>query len=170
MRLSPISRTLRAFATMTSCPNSNQRLGTKQAEMKIVGCDLHAKRQTIAMVDNGNGRVHRVETAPRSESGRRVLRCAGRSSGGGHRSNRTMQWFLDQLEELGVECRLGHPVKIRVAGQKNSWSGFRPAEEALRARRQVLVPSSEADYCRFARHPTRSTQSSSISDKKRKGF
>jgi len=55
-----------------------------------------------------------------------------------------------------------NPVKIRVAGQKNSWSGFRPAEEALRARRQVLVPSSEADYCRFARHPTRSTQSSSI--------
>jgi len=32
-----------------------QRLGTKQAEMKIVGCDLHAKRQTIAMVDTETG-------------------------------------------------------------------------------------------------------------------
>jgi len=28
-----------------------KRLGTKEAEMKIVGCDLHARQQTIAMVD-----------------------------------------------------------------------------------------------------------------------
>jgi hypothetical protein len=35
---------------------SNQkRLGTKEAEMKIVGCDLHARQQTIAMVDPETG-------------------------------------------------------------------------------------------------------------------
>jgi hypothetical protein len=32
-----------------------KRLGTKEAEMKIVGCDLHAKQQTIAMVDTETG-------------------------------------------------------------------------------------------------------------------
>jgi transposase len=26
-----------------------------------------------------------------------------------------MQWFLELLEELGVECRVGHPAKIRAA-------------------------------------------------------
>ena len=32
-----------------------QRLGTEEAEMKIVGCDLDAKQQTIAMVDTETG-------------------------------------------------------------------------------------------------------------------
>jgi hypothetical protein len=32
-----------------------KRLGTKEAEMKIVGCDLHAKQQAIAMVDTETG-------------------------------------------------------------------------------------------------------------------
>jgi transposase len=26
-----------------------------------------------------------------------------------------MQWFLEVLEELGIECRVGHPAKIRAA-------------------------------------------------------
>ena len=25
-----------------------------------------------------------------------------------------MQWFLELLEELGIECRVGHPAKIRA--------------------------------------------------------
>jgi hypothetical protein len=32
-----------------------QRLGRKEAEMKIVGCDLHARQQTMAMVDTETG-------------------------------------------------------------------------------------------------------------------
>jgi transposase len=27
----------------------------------------------------------------------------------------SMQWFLEMLEELGIECRVGHPAKIRKA-------------------------------------------------------
>jgi Transposase len=26
-----------------------------------------------------------------------------------------MQWFLESLEELSIECRVGHPAKIRAA-------------------------------------------------------
>ena len=26
-----------------------------------------------------------------------------------------MPWFLGQLDELGMECRVGHPAKIRAA-------------------------------------------------------
>jgi hypothetical protein len=32
-----------------------KRLGTKEAEMKIVGCDLLARQQTIVMVDTETG-------------------------------------------------------------------------------------------------------------------
>jgi transposase len=30
-----------------------------------------------------------------------------------------MQWFLELLEELGIECRVGHPAKIRAAEAAN---------------------------------------------------
>jgi len=27
----------------------------------------------------------------------------------------SMQWFVEMMEELGIECRVGHPAKIRKA-------------------------------------------------------
>jgi hypothetical protein len=32
-------------------------LGSKEAEMKIIGCDLHAAQQTVAMLDCETGEV-----------------------------------------------------------------------------------------------------------------
>ena len=32
-------------------------LGSKEAEMKIIGCDLHAAQQTIAMLDRETGEI-----------------------------------------------------------------------------------------------------------------
>lgn len=35
--------------------------------------------------------------------------------GGGVEATGAVQWFLELLEELGIECRVGHPAKIRAA-------------------------------------------------------
>jgi hypothetical protein len=32
-------------------------LGSKEAEMRIIGCDLHAAQQTIAMLDDATGEI-----------------------------------------------------------------------------------------------------------------
>jgi hypothetical protein len=32
-------------------------LGSKEAEMRIIGCDLHARQQTVAMLDTLSGEV-----------------------------------------------------------------------------------------------------------------
>ena len=32
-------------------------LGPKEAEMQIIGCDLHARQQTLAMLDTATGEV-----------------------------------------------------------------------------------------------------------------
>jgi hypothetical protein len=32
-------------------------VGTKEAEMRIIGCDLHARQQTVAMLDTTTGEV-----------------------------------------------------------------------------------------------------------------
>ena len=82
--------------------------------MKIVGCDLHARQQTIAMVD--------METGEITE---KTLSHEGNAVGGfyaglegpvvvGIEATGAMQWFLELLEELGIEYRVGHPAKIRA--------------------------------------------------------
>jgi hypothetical protein len=35
-------------------------LGPKEAEMRIIGCDLHARQQTVAMLDTITGEVVRM--------------------------------------------------------------------------------------------------------------
>jgi hypothetical protein len=65
-----------------------KRLGTKEAEMKIVGCDLHAKQQTIAMVDTETGEVIERTLSHEGECGTGVLRWLRGSGGGGHRGHR----------------------------------------------------------------------------------
>jgi len=42
-----------------------------------------------------------------------------------------MQWFLELLEELGIECRVGHPAKIRAAETRKQKHDRRDAEVIL---------------------------------------
>jgi len=40
----------------------------------------------------------------------------------------TLQWFLELLEALGIECRVGHPAKIRAAETRKTETRSAPAE------------------------------------------
>jgi transposase len=42
-----------------------------------------------------------------------------------------MHWFLELLEELGIECRVGHPAKIRAAETRKQKHDRRDAEVIL---------------------------------------
>ena len=83
--------------------------------MKIVGCDLHAKQQSIAMVDTETGEftertlLHEGDAVREFYSGLKDPVVVGIEATG------SMQWFLELLDELGIECRVGHPAKIRAA-------------------------------------------------------
>jgi hypothetical protein len=75
--------------------------------MKIVGCDLHAKQQTIAMVDTATGEF--IErTLPHEGNGVREF-YAGLEGPVivGIEATGSMQWFLELLDDLGIECRVG---------------------------------------------------------------
>ena len=59
-----------------------------------------------------------------------------------------MQWFLQLLEELGIECRVGHPAKIRATEtrkQKHDRGDARLELELLMENRfpTILMPSTE---------------------------
>jgi transposase len=83
--------------------------------MKIPGCNLHAKPQTIAMMDTETGEF--TEQTLRHE-GNEVREFYAALEGPvvvGIEATGAMQWFLQLLEELGIVCRVGHPAKIRAA-------------------------------------------------------
>src|SRR3984893_860162 len=83
--------------------------------MKIQGCDLHARQQTIAMVDTETREITEKTLSHEGNAMRQIYAALEPSVGVGIAATGAVQWFLELLEELGVECRVGHPAKIRAA-------------------------------------------------------
>ena len=92
--------------------------------MKIIGCDLHARQQTVAMLDTTTGEVVKMTLMHEGDNVREFYSSLTRPVRVGIEATGSMQWFVNLMEELGIECRVGHPAEIRPA---------RP-EESLRAR------------------------------------
>jgi len=83
--------------------------------MKILGCDLHAKQQTIAMVDTETGEFTEKTLMHEGNEVREFYAALEGPVVVGIEATGAMQWFLELLEELGIICRVGHPAKIRAA-------------------------------------------------------
>jgi transposase len=83
--------------------------------MKIVGCDLHAKQQTIAMVDTDTGELIQRTLSHEGNAVREFYAALEGAVVVGIEATQSMQWFLELLDEMGIECRVGHPAKIRAA-------------------------------------------------------
>jgi hypothetical protein len=83
--------------------------------MRIIGCDLHARQQTIAMLDTDTGEFVEKTLEHDGEELRKFYSGLTRPVLVGIEATGSMQWFLRLMEELGIECRVGHPKKIRKA-------------------------------------------------------
>jgi len=82
--------------------------------MKIVGCDLHARQQTIAMVDTESGEFTEKTLSHEGNTVRAFYAALEGPVVVGIEATGSMQWFLELLEELGIQCRVGHPAEIRA--------------------------------------------------------
>ena len=108
--------------------------------MKIVGCDLHARQQSIAMVDTETGEF--IERTLVHE-GTAVRDFYGALEGRvvvGIEAMGAMQWFLELLEESGIEYRVGHPAKIRAQETRKQKHDRRDAELLLKLLREDRFP------------------------------
>ncbi|HEV2697406.1 MAG TPA: IS110 family transposase [Terriglobales bacterium] len=83
--------------------------------MKIVGCDLHAREQSIAMLDTETGELTEKTLRHEGNAVREFYAALEGPVVVGIEATGSMQWFLELLEELGIEYRVGHPAKIRAA-------------------------------------------------------
>ena len=82
--------------------------------MRIIGCDLHARQQTLAMLDTTTGEVVEVTLKHEGDNVREFYSSLPRPVRVGIEATGSMQWFLNLMEELGIECLAGHPAPIRA--------------------------------------------------------
>ena len=82
--------------------------------MRIIGCDLHSRQQTLAMLDVDTGEVEERVLAHEGEQVREFYAGLPGPVRVGIEATGSMQWFLELMEEVGVECVVGHPAKIRA--------------------------------------------------------
>src|SRR5437879_12777315 len=99
--------------------------------MKIVGCDLHARQQSIAMMDSETDEFVEKTLLHKGSAVRDFYAALEGPVVVGIEATGAMQWFLELLEELGIDCRVGHPAKIRAAETRKQKHDRRDAEVIL---------------------------------------
>src|SRR6201998_583384 len=96
--------------------------------MRIIGCDLHARQQTISMVDTETGEVIEKTLAHEGETVREFYAALPKPVVVGLEATGSMFWFLRLLEELGIDYRVGHPAAIRKAETRKQKHDRRDAD------------------------------------------
>jgi transposase len=116
--------------------------------MKIIGVDLHARQQTIAMLDTDTGELVEKTLEHAGDEVRKFYSALAGPVLVGIEATGSMQWFLELLEELGIDCQVGHPAQIRKAETRKQKHDRRDARLLLRLLAEnrfptIWMPSSE---------------------------
>jgi len=81
--------------------------------MRIIGCDLHARQQTIAMLDDQTGELVEETLIHDGDTVRSFYAGLPRPVVVGIEATGAMGWFLALMEDLAITCHVGHPATIR---------------------------------------------------------
>ncbi len=80
--------------------------------MQIIGCDLHARQQTLAMLDTGTGEVVNRTLTHEGNGVREFYSTLPGPVRVGIEATGSMKWFFHLMEELGNDCQVGHPRRF----------------------------------------------------------
>ncbi len=109
--------------------------------MRIIGCDLHARQQTVAMLDTATGEVEKQTLRHQGSEAREFYSALPGPVRVGIEATGSMQWFVNLMEELGIECQVGHPAKIRAAEPRKQKHDRRDADLILKLLVENRFPS-----------------------------
>ncbi len=100
--------------------------------MRIIGCDLHARQQTLAMLDTITGEMVERTLTHEGDNVREFYSALPLPVRVGIEATGSMQWFVSLMEELGIECQVGHPADIRAAEPRKQKHDRRDADLILK--------------------------------------
>ena len=109
--------------------------------MRIIGCDLHARQQAVAMLDTTTGEVVSMTLKHEGNNVREFYSKLPRPVRVGIEATGSMQWFVNLMEELGIECLIGHPAEIRAAEPRKQKHDRRDADLILKLLAENRFPA-----------------------------
>ena len=109
--------------------------------MQIIGCDLHTRQQTMAMLDTKTGELVEQILVHEASNVRNFYSTLPGPVRVGIEATGSMQWFVNLMEELGIECQVGHPAKIRAAEPRKQKHDRRDADLILKLLLENRFPS-----------------------------
>jgi transposase len=109
--------------------------------MRIIGCDLHTRQQTVVMLDTITGEVVEKTLTHEGNNVREFYSTLPRPVRVGIEATGSMQWFVNLMEELGIECQVGHPAEIRAAEPRKQKHDRRDADLILKVLAEDRFPA-----------------------------
>ena len=109
--------------------------------MRIIGCDLHSRQQTLAMLDTETGEVVNLTLMHEGNQVREFYSQLPRPVLVGIEATGSMYWFLNLMDELEIECQVGHPATIRAAEPRKQKYDRRDAELILKLLAEKRFPA-----------------------------
>ena len=109
--------------------------------MRIIGCDLHARQQTLAMLETTTGETVNLTLVHEGNNVREFYSQLPRPLLVGVEATGSMHWFLNLMAELGIECRVGHPAQIRAAEPRKQKHDRRDADLILKLLAEDRFPT-----------------------------
>lgn len=109
--------------------------------MRIIGVDLHARQQSISMLDTETGEVIEKTLQHEGEQVRKFYAALPHPVLVGLEATGSMFWFLQLLEELGIAYRVGHPAAVRKAETRKQKHDRRDATLIRRLLEQDRFPN-----------------------------
>src|SRR6516165_7638118 len=109
--------------------------------MRIIGCDLHARQQTLAMLETTTGETANLILLHEGNQVREFYSSLPQPVLVGLEAGGSMPWFLNLMEELGIECRVGHPAQIRAAEPRKQKHDRRDAGLILKLLAEKRFPA-----------------------------
>ena len=109
--------------------------------MRIIGVDLHTRQQSIAMLDTETGELVEKILEHEGEKVREFYSALPGPVLVGIEATGSMAWFLKLMEEQQIECRVGHPAKVRAAEPRKQKHDRRDARLLLNLLAENRFPS-----------------------------
>lgn len=109
--------------------------------MQMIGCDLHSRQQTLAILDTETGVLEEHVLEHAGDNVRDFYRNLPRPARVGIEATGSMHWFLELMAELDIECQVGHPAKIRACEPRKQKHDRRDAQLLLRLLCEDRFPS-----------------------------
>ena len=109
--------------------------------MRIIGCDLHSRQQSLAMLDTETGEVVNLTVKHEGNEVREFYSQLPHPVLVGIEAAGSMQWFQNLMDELGIECQVGHPATIRAAEPRKQKHDRRDAELILKLLAEKRFPA-----------------------------